>query len=734
MYPVASFSTSGSSASAGVGLSSSDRSQAVMSIIRTPYIELRHDTERSSGMRGGADPGRLPGMKGAQLLGGRYALLDQVGAGGMAVVWRARDEVLGRTVAVKLLAGKHAGEPEARDRIRAEARAAAALSHPNIAQVYDYGEAHEHGAAQPYVVMELVRGGTLQDRMDAGPLSPRFAMRMAAEVAAALAAAHADGLVHRDIKPANVMVTVTGAKVVDFGIAAAIDPDGAGEEEFEVLGTPAYLAPERLTGDGVEPASDVYALGVLLYRMLSGHSPWSVDTTTQMLNAHVYVDPEPLAPRPGVPDYVTALCNRCLSKDTTERPSAREVAALLAQGAGLRVVEDAPPAGPAGSGHDDEPSVLIRSRSAGTVRPAAAGLGAGLAGRGDPAPDAPAPDAPALDVPALDGPAAGAMAAGALVAGALVAGAAGPSTVPPGSLPGPGAASGPQAASSGAGLASGAHAASPGAGLVSGAHAASPDPAAANGAHAASPGPGAAVGPAAAFPRAAAGPSVAAPAAAAVSAGGIDRAPRRRRALPIAAAVLLLVAAGLLWWLFGPDDDRGGGPTAAAPVVGGAPASGGPSAGASATAAGPSAGVQRPGAPAPTGPRAAGDPVVTQRGGALPGATVPGPGVLPPADGAPATTTTQAPDPVETVPPKTDPATDPPAQERTFSSAGGSVRATCTSVSTAKLLSWSAAKSYRVTDVDDGPAASTYAVFKHGNEAVQITVSCSGGVPSGSTD
>jgi serine/threonine-protein kinase len=216
--------------------------------------------------------------------------------------------------------------------------------------------------------MELVRGGTLQDRMDAGPMSPRFAMRVAAEVAAALAAAHADGLVHRDIKPANVMVTETGAKVVDFGIAAAVNPAGTGDDDFEVLGTPAYLAPERLTGDGVEPASDVYALGVLLYRMLSGHSPWSADTTTQMLSAHVYVDPEPLPQAPGVPDYVTALCNRCLSKDTTERPSAREVAALLAQGAGLRVVEDEAPAGAAGPAYDSEPSLLIRRRSTGHPR------------------------------------------------------------------------------------------------------------------------------------------------------------------------------------------------------------------------------------------------------------------------------------------------------------------------------------------------------------------------------
>nr|BFE75001.1 hypothetical protein GCM10020092_083020 [Actinoplanes digitatis] len=138
------------------------------------------------------------------------------------------------------------------------------------------------------------------------------------------------------------MVTPTGAKVVDFGIAAAIDPGGTGDPDFEVLGTPAYLAPERLIDDAVEPASDVYALGVLLYRMLSGHSPWSADTTTQMLTAHIYIDPEPLTPQPGVPGYIIALCNRCLVKDPTERPSAREAAALLAQGAGLRVVDDIP--------------------------------------------------------------------------------------------------------------------------------------------------------------------------------------------------------------------------------------------------------------------------------------------------------------------------------------------------------------------------------------------------------
>src|SRR4051812_33206349 len=153
-----------------------------------------------------------------QTLGDRYKLLDELGSGGMAVVWSARDEVLGRRVAVKLLAGRFAGDPQSRARIRDEARAAATLSHPNIAQVYDYGEA----AGAPYVVMELVNGPTLQQKVADGPLPPRKVFRICGEVAAALAAAHADGLVHRDIKMANIMVTPAGAKVVDFGIAAAV--------------------------------------------------------------------------------------------------------------------------------------------------------------------------------------------------------------------------------------------------------------------------------------------------------------------------------------------------------------------------------------------------------------------------------------------------------------------------------------------------------------------------------
>jgi Protein kinase domain len=322
-----------------------------------------------------------------QTLGDRYALLDELGRGGMAVVWRARDQVLGRPVAVKVLAGRFAGDPQSRARIRDEARAAAALSHPNIAQVYDYGEAEAEGVRLPYVVMELINGPTLQQRVSAGPLPPRTVFRICAEVAAALAAAHLDGLVHRDIKMANIMVTPGGAKVVDFGIAAVAGP--ALPEEM-LVGTPAYLAPERLTGGAIVPASDVYALGVLLYRLLAQESPWSVETTTQMLRAHMYVEPQPLPRLPGVSPAIAELIERCLHKDPAARPTAGEVSTRLAD-AGEASALDAGHASPlarvpkpADGGADDfdgETSVRSRRRAGETsealVEPIVAGGTAG---------------------------------------------------------------------------------------------------------------------------------------------------------------------------------------------------------------------------------------------------------------------------------------------------------------------------------------------------------------------
>jgi tRNA A-37 threonylcarbamoyl transferase component Bud32 len=576
-------------------------------------------------------------MEVQQVLGGRYELMDPLGGGGMAVVWRARDQVLGRTVAVKLLAGRHVDDPQSRELIRAEARAAAALSHPNIAQVYDYGESHEDDRCLPYVVMELVRGGTLEQRMAAGPLPPRFAMRVSAEVAAALAAAHSDGLVHRDVKPANVMVTPVGAKVVDFGIAAAIGPAATHGDDFEVLGTPAYLAPERLTSDAVEPACDVYALGVLLYRLLSGHSPWTADTTTQMLTAHIYIEPTPLPQLPEVPDYVTTLCNRCLSKDPTLRPSAREAAALLAQGAGLRVVEDEPAQVPAGQALDGEPSVLIR-RDVGT---------SAVAPGGPALPDdAPGPTPPraldtspptrtgaAVDTPALTG---AAIDTPALTGAAIDTPAFTDTAVHTPALTG--------AAVDG----------------LAGGH---PDPA---------------------TPPA-------------------DAAPRRRRVW-LVAGVAVLIAAGIVLWLVVPGGDRG---TAFVLPAGSAPAL------ATSAPAGATEGV----------------PAIPVSSGA---AATHGPSR--PAAGAPkATTTTEhngpGPTAARTTPgPTTTP--DSPPQERTLSSSGGSVRAICPSATTAELLSWTPTKPYKVDDVNPGPGSAPTVVFRHGNRLVQMTVTCSAGVPS----
>ncbi|HEX2772712.1 MAG TPA: serine/threonine-protein kinase, partial [Micromonosporaceae bacterium] len=280
-------------------------------------------------------------MGGEEILGYRYRLVDQLGVGGMGVVWRAYDEVLDRQVAVKVLAAQYVRDAESRRRVLAEARAAARLTHPHIASVYDYGESvTDAGERVPFVVMELLNGRSLQQRLKRGQLSIELSLRVAAETASALAAAHAHNVVHRDVKPANVMLTASGAKVVDFGLAAI-----AGERDYTdgtemMLGTPAYLAPERLAGQPVVAATDVYALGLLLYRMLAGRLPWSTETTTQMLDAHVYREPPPLPRIPGVPPVVTDLVRRCLAKDPAARPTSMDVTVTLAHAAGIRIPLD----------------------------------------------------------------------------------------------------------------------------------------------------------------------------------------------------------------------------------------------------------------------------------------------------------------------------------------------------------------------------------------------------------
>jgi len=276
----------------------------------------------------------------------------------MAVVWRAHDDVLDRWVAVKVLAPGQAVDAAARARVQSEARAAAALSHPNIAAVHDYGEAPgPYAGPVPYVVMELVDGVSLTEVLADGPVAPADAIRICADVAAGLAAAHARGVVHRDVKPGNVIVAVGGAKLVDFGIAAAIGSPDEADEDGVMLGTPAYLAPERLEDGVVVPGSDVYALGLLLYRMLAGTTPWSAYTTTGMLQAHAYLPPRPLPAVDAVPAEVAELCERCLAKDPVARPSAAEIAAVLSAAVGTAMPPR--PAAPGPSARGAEPKAAV---------------------------------------------------------------------------------------------------------------------------------------------------------------------------------------------------------------------------------------------------------------------------------------------------------------------------------------------------------------------------------------
>ncbi|WP_204034200.1 serine/threonine-protein kinase [Micromonospora qiuiae] len=273
----------------------------------------------------------------------RYVLHDRIGLGGMSEVWRADDEVLGRPVAVKVLAGAFAVDPDLRAVIQREARAAARLAHPHVTQVYDYGEATLDGGTVPYLVMELVDGRSLADRLAEGPLPWPSALRLGAEVAAALAAAHRIGVVHRDIKPGNVMLTETGAKVLDFGIAALAGPQhaGTGPSGEPIMGTPAYIAPERLRAGAPNPASDVYALGVLLYRTLTGDVPLPVRSWEEAARLHAQPPPVAAPRAPGLPADVADLVLACLDPEPARRPTAGQMAARLRAAAG--------PAGPAGS-------------------------------------------------------------------------------------------------------------------------------------------------------------------------------------------------------------------------------------------------------------------------------------------------------------------------------------------------------------------------------------------------
>ncbi|MGN6793228.1 MAG: protein kinase domain-containing protein [Streptosporangiaceae bacterium] len=256
-------------------------------------------------------------MRGPRFLGGRYALFDVLGTGGMATVWRARDEVLGREVAVKVLSPQYAADPAFRARFEREARHVAGLSHPRLVTVFDCGV----DGTTPFIVMELAAGRTLRQVLDeGGVLPPDDAVTIAAAVCEGLEAAHAAGLVHRDIKPANIVLSGGDVKLLDFGIARLENSAGRTRTQA-VLGTAAYLSPEQAAGQPAGPQADLYALGCVLFEMLTGTPPFSADSEVGVAYRQVHDDPGPPSARlPGVPAQLDWMTTRLLAKNPADRP------------------------------------------------------------------------------------------------------------------------------------------------------------------------------------------------------------------------------------------------------------------------------------------------------------------------------------------------------------------------------------------------------------------------------
>src|SRR5215204_6126677 len=241
-----------------------------------------------------------------KIVDGRYVLGESLGSGGMGEVYLAHDGVLERDVALKVLRSQYAGDEEVAERFRGEARSAASLSHPNIVQVYDRGEA-EDGTS--YIAMEYVPGGTLKEQIGRrAPFGDRETAAVGAQIADALGEAHERGVIHRDIKPQNVLVTSSGnLKVTDFGIARAASFVTISVTNA-VFGTAGYISPEQALGEPVSPASDLYSLGVILYEMLTGELPYKADNPMAVCMKHVT---EPLRPprklNSAIPQEMNAL-------------------------------------------------------------------------------------------------------------------------------------------------------------------------------------------------------------------------------------------------------------------------------------------------------------------------------------------------------------------------------------------------------------------------------------------
>ncbi|QOV41000.1 serine/threonine protein kinase [Streptomyces ferrugineus] len=266
------------------------------------------------------------------LIAGRYRLGESIGRGGMGEVWRAYDTTLARHVAVKLLLPQDS-DPTATSRFRLEAQTAARIGHPNVVGVRDFGEYDN----RLFLVMELVEGDSLARLLAVSGAQPAERVaRIAAQAAAGLAAAHRQGIVHRDIKPGNLLLDTDGTlKIGDFGIARFMDDPGAAlTATGQIVGTSLYLAPERALGQPAGPASDVYALGCVLYQLLTGRPPFQADSAVAILHQHL--DAAPVPPRelgvaglpPAFENYLLGL----LAKEPEQRPTAQQAADWFAAG------------------------------------------------------------------------------------------------------------------------------------------------------------------------------------------------------------------------------------------------------------------------------------------------------------------------------------------------------------------------------------------------------------------
>jgi TolB-like protein len=304
-----------------------------------------------------------------------YILLERIGAGGMGEVFRARDTRLGRTVAIKMLPDALAADPGRRERFLEEARATAALSHPSIAMLFEIGEAN----GRMFLAFEFVQGETLRRALAGGAMPPRRAVPLAIQIADALAEAHATGIIHRDIKPDNVIVTPKGsAKVLDFGLASWTEGGAAREtvatrlqtDPTLVVGTLSYMSPEQSRAEKLDPRSDIFSLGVVLYEMLTGRNPFAAPTAAATLVNILQLDPPaPSSLQPQVGGKLDAIVMRAIAKDPSARyATPAELAADLRQVSGERtqhLFDERPPA--ASARRTDGPRWMVAAVTAAIV-------------------------------------------------------------------------------------------------------------------------------------------------------------------------------------------------------------------------------------------------------------------------------------------------------------------------------------------------------------------------------